>query len=67
MAARVRKSGSSLVLTTPRSAKRREAESSVVTPIDAPSYQLKELLAGVRRSNLHKETDWGSPVGKEVW
>lgn len=67
MQAPVKKSGSSLVLTTPRSAKRRDAESSVVTPTDARSYQLEELLASVRRSNLHKETDWGSPVGKEVW
>ena len=67
MPARVKKSGSSRVLTTPRSAKGREGEGSVVTPIDAPSYQLKELLASVRRSNLHEETDWGLPVGKEVW
>jgi antitoxin MazE len=33
----------------------------------APSYALDELLAGMRPSNLHEETDWGRPVGKEVW
>ena len=33
----------------------------------SPSYTLEELLAGVRPSNLHGETDWGPPVGKETW
>lgn len=67
MRAGVKKSESSRGLTTTRSAKRKEAESSVITPIGVPSSQLKELLAGVLRSNLHKETDWGPPVGKESW
>jgi antitoxin MazE len=39
----------------------------VVVPPVAPSYTLEELLADVRPSNLHKETDWGPPAGKEVW
>jgi antitoxin MazE len=30
-------------------------------------YDLDELLAGVRPENLHGETGFGSPVGKEVW
>jgi len=30
-------------------------------------YSLDELLAGVTEENLHPETDWGTPVGDEVW
>jgi putative addiction module component (TIGR02574 family) len=33
----------------------------------APSYTLEQLLAGVRPSNLHRETDWGPAVGRELW
>jgi antitoxin component of MazEF toxin-antitoxin module len=32
-----------------------------------PTYSLEELLADVRPSNLQGETDWGPPVGKEIW
>ena len=39
----------------------------VVAPPPGPSYTLDELLAGVCPSNLHRETDWGAPIGKEVW
>ncbi len=28
---------------------------------------LEELVAGITPENLHEETDWGSPVGKEFW
>jgi antitoxin component of MazEF toxin-antitoxin module len=28
---------------------------------------LDELLADVHPSNLHGETDWGPPVGQEIW
>jgi antitoxin MazE len=38
----------------------------VVVPCAVPSYNLDELLAGIRPSNLHEETDWGPAVGKEV-
>jgi antitoxin component of MazEF toxin-antitoxin module len=33
----------------------------------APSYTLDELLAAMNSSNLHPETNWGCPVGKEDW
>jgi antitoxin MazE len=39
----------------------------VVVPPVGPSYTLEELLEGIRPSNLHEETDWGAPIGKEVW
>jgi antitoxin MazE len=28
---------------------------------------LDDLLAGVTPENIHAETDWGPPVGREVW
>ena len=29
-------------------------------------YTLEELLAGITDENIHPETDWGEPVGKEI-
>ena len=80
MKARVQKWGNSLALRIPKAfalevglEKDREVELSVhrgrlvIAPPAAKSYTLEELLAGVKPSNLHKETDWGAPVGKEIW
>lgn len=39
----------------------------VISPMNPPKYSLDDLLAGVTEENLHSETDWGSPVGREVW
>ena len=30
-------------------------------------YTLEELLKGVTKKNIHSETDWGKPMGKEIW
>jgi hypothetical protein len=30
-----------------------------------PKYSLDELLASVTPENVHPETDWGGPVGRE--
>ena len=30
-------------------------------------YRLEDLLADVHRENIHTETDWGKPVGDEIW
>ncbi len=30
-------------------------------------YTLEELLAQIKPENLHGETDWGAPVGREAW
>ncbi|MDX9975636.1 MAG: AbrB/MazE/SpoVT family DNA-binding domain-containing protein [FCB group bacterium] len=38
----------------------------VISPIHNPRYSLEELLEGVTRSNIHRETDWGGPAGREV-
>ncbi len=34
---------------------------------EKPKYTLDELLANVSEDNIHSETDWGKPVGKEIW
>jgi antitoxin MazE len=31
------------------------------------SYTLDELVAGITPENIHGETDWGPPVGRESW
>ncbi len=28
---------------------------------------LEKLLAGITKENIHPETDWGKPMGGEVW
>ena len=30
-------------------------------------YTLEELLQQIKPENIHGETDWGPPVGGEVW
>ena len=41
--------------------------SLVVTPLKEQRPTLDDLLVAVDESNLHGETDWGGPVGKESW
>ena len=33
----------------------------------SPGPTLDELLEGITADTLHPETNWGPPVGKEVW
>jgi antitoxin MazE len=30
-------------------------------------YSLEELVAKIKPTNRHNETDWGAPQGKESW
>ena len=39
----------------------------VIIPERKKGYELRSLLAQVKRSNQHSETDWGNPIGQEVW
>ena len=39
----------------------------IVTPVQAPTWTLKELLAGINKKNLHREIDSGSAMGNEAW
>lgn len=38
----------------------------VIAPV-GPEYQLHELVEGITAENRPTETDWGRPVGNEVW
>ena len=80
MRTKIQKWGNSLAVRIPKAfavevglERDREVELSVlggrlvVEPRATRSYTLEQLLAGVRPPNLHRETDWGPPVGKEVW
>ncbi|MBZ5537565.1 MAG: AbrB/MazE/SpoVT family DNA-binding domain-containing protein [Acidobacteriia bacterium] len=76
----VRKWGNSLALRIPKSlaSDSRIAQGSlvevtlekgklVVTPLAVPEYSLTQLLAKVRRRNLHGEMDTGSATRRESW
>ena len=39
----------------------------VIRPAIEKQYQLSELLQGITQQNVHSETDFGRPVGGEVW
>ena len=43
------------------------AEGVLLKPKRKVRYKLDDLLAGVTPENVHPETDWGPPRGKEVW
>jgi antitoxin MazE len=44
-----------------------EKDRIVVTPVAGKPISLKALLAKVTPENIHPETDWGPPTGKELW
>lgn len=45
-----------------------ETEKGVVIEVVKKTRpKLRELLKGITRDNTHRETDWGGPVGNEVW
>ena len=39
----------------------------VITRVRKNRYRLSDLLAQVRPANVHSETGWGGPMGREVW
>jgi len=38
----------------------------VIEPMMKQEFQLEELLAGITTKNLHGESDFGQPAGKEL-
>jgi len=44
-----------------------EEEKIVITPIKNNPKSLDELLSKIDNGNLHKEEDFGTPVGGEIW
>lgn len=80
MRAKVQKWGNSLALRIPRSLALEVGLSTespvelilvegrlVVEPVAEEVPSLEELIAQITPENRHGETDWGPPVGKEVW
>ncbi len=39
----------------------------VAVPVRKRNITLKQLLRGVKRGNLHREIEYGMPVGREAW
>ncbi len=44
-----------------------EEEKIVITPIKNNPKSLDELLSKIDNDNIHKEEDFGAPVGGEIW
>jgi antitoxin MazE len=77
---RVQKWGNSLALRIPRSCAAEvqvtqetlveitvQDGALVVRPILTARARLEDLLAGVTEDNLHREVEYGSTLGNEVW
>jgi antitoxin MazE len=41
--------------------------SVIIRPIITPVYELDDLLAQMTPDTFHDDTDFGAPVGGEVW
>lgn len=80
METRIKRWGNSLALRIPRSIAaeagvdedtsvdvRVEEGAMIVRPVARVSYDLKELLRKVKKSNLHGEIPTGRPRGREEW
>ena len=46
---------------------REESGRIVIEPVRRKEYDLRELVKGITRRNLHEKVDFGGPVGKEAW
>lgn len=44
-----------------------ESSTIVVERVVDDDPTLEELVAGITPENRHEATDWGPPVGREVW
>lgn len=44
-----------------------ENDKIIVEPEEVKKYSLEELISGIKKSNLHKEIDFGKRVGAENW
>lgn len=39
----------------------------IVEPIEEKKYSLEELVSGIKKSNLHREINFGKKIGAEQW
>lgn len=44
-----------------------EKNKIIVEPIEEKKYSLEELVSGIKKSNLHREINFGKKVGSEQW
>jgi antitoxin MazE len=44
-----------------------DAKGRIVLSSPRKIYRLSDLVARISPKNLHRETDWGKPEGKEIW
>jgi antitoxin MazE len=44
-----------------------DAEGTIVLRSSLPKYDLAELVSRITPDNVHAETDWGEPRGREHW
>jgi antitoxin MazE len=79
MTTKIAKWGNSLGLRLPKTVAR-EAEvdegdtvdvsvknGAIVIRPSRPTYSLEKLVAKITSRNRHDESDWGAPVGHEMW
>jgi antitoxin MazE len=46
---------------------RREGDALIVRPSKKVKFLLEDLVSRIETKHLHKEADWGKPIGKELW
>jgi antitoxin MazE len=39
----------------------------IIEPVQAPTYDLDQLLDQMTADTFHEEADFGAPVGQEAW
>ena len=44
-----------------------EEEKIIIKPIKAKKESLEYLLSKIEKKNIHKEEDFGEPIGGEIW
>lgn len=44
-----------------------DGRTATIKPKLGKELSLDEMLKGVTPENVHREVDWGEPVGKEIW
>jgi len=46
---------------------REEEGRIIIEPTKKPEFNLESLLSGITQANVHVESDFGKPVGNELW
>jgi antitoxin MazE len=78
--AQVRKWGNSLAIRVPKRVAQdlglsedslveisSDGKTATIKPEASRPFSLDELVKGITPDNVHREVDWGKPVGNEIW